>query len=131
MSTIFSDDLSSAAFVQGDTLTQSVQLWSDVAQTIPYNLTGMTVRLQAKTKASKYSPAVLELSEALGTLTFVDAANGKFSIQLTSEQTEINAGTYFYDWQIQSIALDANGYPNFVFTFASGTLTVVAEVTTQ
>lgn len=80
---------------QGDERSYNLVFWQDAKNTVPLDITGATVTMTVKRSLddsdAKISKIVTE---------HTDASSGKTTITLTTTDTSIDLGTYFYDIQI-------------------------------
>lgn len=103
-------------FYRGDTRDYALTFTSN---SVAYNITGATVWFTLKKDRNDAdSEAVLQKSIS----SHSDPTNGKTTLSLTSTDTAIEAGRYFYDFQIKT----ASGS---IITFLSGTVDVLEDVT--
>jgi hypothetical protein len=102
--------------IQGDTKTFTVTVYDSDGSL--YDLTGYTVRFTVKDDKDTVDGSA-SISKT-GNVT--DAENGVFTVSLTNTDTNITAGIYYYDFQID------NG-SSIVKTVESGIFQVVQDVT--
>jgi len=102
--------------IQGDTRTFTITVYDSDGSV--YDLTDYTVRFTVKANKSTVDGSA-SISKT-GTVT--DAENEVFTVALTNDDTNIDAGIYYYDFQID------NG-SSIVKTVESGIFQVVQDVT--
>lgn len=84
---------------QGATLNEQFQFFQ-ANGTTPLNLTGLTVRMQARETLESASPYI-DLNTGNGGITLTDDVNGKLTVNMTPEQTAaLTIVNGFYDMEL-------------------------------
>lgn len=109
---------------RGDTV--SYKMTFRDADKNPIDLTGKLIwfTLKSDLSLSDDDAAIQKVVEPSGT----DAENGNSKIVLSSQDTEISPGKYFFDFQLVTPASVATD-PPVVVTMASGQITIKEDVT--
>lgn len=107
---------------QGSTFTKPFQ-WKTGEPAAPVDLTGCTARMQIRKKVTDTTP-VISLTTENSRIVLTDAANGKFEIRLTAEDTtSMIMTTGVYDFEI----VYPGGEP--VYRLFQGDVEVAPEIT--
>ncbi len=80
---------------KGDSDEIALNFYTDEAKSVPKNITGATVYLTVKSNVGDVSNVMQKVVTSHD-----DAENGQTTISVTSSDTDITAGIYYYDIQI-------------------------------